>query len=157
MSTIEKLSPAEVIRILELMPRSAGGHSREVLRQPVVVDGDCLASTAMYFLLAGAEPPHCCRVDAIEIWHFYAGAPLELQIRRDEDANQDEDLFESLVLGTDLVAGQRPQIVVEAHVWLSTKSLGDWTLCGCTVEPGFDSAKFELVPKAQSPRRRGIK
>ena len=58
---------------------------------------------------------------------------------------------ETLTLGNDLAAGERPQGVVPAHAWQAARSLGEWTLVGCTVAPGFDFAKFELAPQGWKP------
>ena len=80
-------------------------------------------------------------MDAAEVWHFYAGAPLELSM---EGA-------EPIRLGMDLAAGERPQAVVPAGVWQSARSLGDWTLVGCTVAPGFEFSGFELALPGWSP------
>ncbi len=51
----------------------------------------------------------------------------------------------SVLLGPDLAAGQRPQAVVPANAWQTARSLGAWTLVGCTVAPGFDFSAFELA------------
>ncbi len=59
--------------------------------------------------------------------------------------------IESVTLGCDLAAGERPQAVVPAHAWQAALTLGDWTLVGCTVAPGFDFKTFELAPKGWSP------
>jgi hypothetical protein len=109
------------------------------------VDGEHAASTAIYFLLARGERSHWHRIDAVEMWHWYAGAPLELEIAQGEGRN------ERVTLGNDLASGQRPQAVVPAHAWQAAQSLGDWTLCGCTVAPGFDFSGFELPPQGWSP------
>ena len=53
--------------------------------------------------------------------------------------------------GIDLAAGARPQVVVPAGAWQSAQSLGDWTLVGCTVAPGFEFAGFEMAPKGWAP------
>jgi predicted cupin superfamily sugar epimerase len=55
------------------------------------------------------------------------------------------------VLGPDLAAQQRPQIVVAANEWQAARSLGDWTLVGCTVSPAFEFDRFELAPEGWSP------
>lgn len=60
--------------------------------------------------------------------------------------------IERVMLGCDLNAGERPQAVVPAHAWQAAQSLGDWTLVGCTVAPGFEFAGFELAPKDWEPR-----
>jgi uncharacterized protein len=80
----------------------------------------------------------------VEIWHYYAGAALILQIADDGGKR-------SIILGPDLAAGQVPQVIVPAHAWQAAESAGDWTLAGCTVAPGFDFASFELAPKGWAP------
>jgi predicted cupin superfamily sugar epimerase len=146
MSKISKLSAAEVIRLLDLAPHPEGGHFREVFRDHNN-EGSRAASTAIYFLLAVGERSHWHRVNAAEVWHFYAGAPLALEIAR-----ADNNALERLVLGNSLTAGERPQIVVPARAWQAAVSLGDWTLAGCTVAPGFEFSAFELAPKGWQPR-----
>ncbi len=83
-------------------------------------------------------------MDAAEVWHWYAGAPLALSII--EGAQRLE-----IRLGVDLTAGERPQAVVPAHAWQQARSLGAWTLVGCTVAPGFEFAGFELAPPGFEP------
>jgi uncharacterized protein len=138
-------SAADVIRLLDLKPHPEGGHFRETFRDARQVDTGRAASTAIYFLLARGERSHWHRVDAAEVWHFYAGAPLALEI------SHEHGRIERVMLGCDLAAGEWPQAIVPAHVWQSAQSLGDWTLCGCTVAPGFAFAGFELAPKGWEP------
>jgi predicted cupin superfamily sugar epimerase len=135
---------ADIIRLLDLKPHPEGGHFRETFRDPHQSSGRA-ASTAIYFLLARGERSHWHRVDAAEVWHWHAGAPLKLEI------SQERGKIESLILGGDLAAGQRPQGVVPAHAWQAAQTLGDWTLVGCTVAPGFDFKTFELAAKDWSP------
>lgn len=132
-----------IIQLLGLEPHPEGGHFRETFRDGRAVDGRA-ASTAIYFLLARGERSHWHRVDAAEIWHWYAGAPLALRIAEGAKAVE-------LRLGNDLAAGERPQAVVPAGAWQSAESLGEWTLVGCTVAPGFEFAGFELAPPGWSP------
>jgi predicted cupin superfamily sugar epimerase len=120
-----------IIAKLKLKPHPEGGHYRETFRD-ARAKGRAY-STAIYFLLKRGEVSALHRIDAAEVWHFYAGAPLELTVGR-----------KNLVLGTDLAKKQRPQIVVPAHVWQSARSLGAYTLVGCTVAPGFEFKGFEL-------------
>ncbi|MGA3308318.1 MAG: cupin domain-containing protein [Xanthobacteraceae bacterium] len=139
------LTAHDVIRLLDLKPHPEGGHFRETFRDGREVDGGRAASTAIYFLLARGERSHWHRIDAAEVWHWYAGAPLELEIapaagRRDR-----------VMLGSDLAADERPQAVVPAHAWQAAQTLGEWTLVGCTVAPGFEFARFELAPKGWEP------
>ncbi len=55
------------------------------------------------------------------------------------------------ILGSDLAAGQRPQLVVPAGAWQSARPLGAWTLAGCTVSPAFEFAGFELAEPDWEP------
>jgi uncharacterized protein len=141
------LTAEAVIRLLALKPHPEGGHFRETFRDapPVGEGGGRAASTAIYFLLARGERSHWHRVDAAEAWHWYAGAPLKLEIAQSGGG------IDRLILGGDLAAGERPQAVVPAHAWQAAQTLGDWTLCGCTVAPGFDFNGFELAPKDWTP------
>jgi predicted cupin superfamily sugar epimerase len=139
------LTAAEIIRRLDLKPHPEGGHFRETFRDATAI-GERAASTAIYFLLARGERSHWHRIDAVEVWHYYAGAPLALAIAAGDDAPAMHHR-----LGCDLSAGERPQAVVPARAWQSAESLGDWTLVGCTVAPGFEFAGFELAPAGWSP------
>jgi predicted cupin superfamily sugar epimerase len=98
------------------------------------------ASTAIYFLLRDGEVSRWHRVDAVEVWHWYAGAPLALDIVAPAGTR------ETVRLGSALAAGERPQAVVPAGHWQQAQSLGDWSLVGCTVAPGFVFEGFELAP-----------
>ena len=140
------LSAAEVIRLLELRPHPEGGQFRETFRDQRMVDGALAASTAIYFLLARGERSRWHRVDVVEIWHYYAGAPLQLEIVAGGGGP-----IERSVLGPDLATRARPQIVVPAHAWQSAQSLGEWTLAGCTVAPGFEFRGFETAPEGWTP------
>jgi predicted cupin superfamily sugar epimerase len=139
-------SATEIVARLQLLPHPEGGHYRETFRDPRNDPGGRALSTAIYFLLARGERSHWHRIDAVEIWHYYAGSALLLQIADDRDKR-------AVRLGPDLVAGEVPQAIVPAHAWQSAESSGDWTLVGCTVAPGFDFAKFELAPKDWVPTR----
>jgi predicted cupin superfamily sugar epimerase len=137
------LTAADIIRLLDLTPHPEGGHFRETFRDPATMNGRAV-STAIYFLLKRGERSHWHRVDAAEAWHFHAGAPLILSIH-DNGATRD------VILGSDLAAGERPQAVVPAQAWQAAESLGDWTLVGCTVAPGFQFDNFELAPPDFTP------
>lgn len=137
-------SAAQIIARLELQPHPEGGHYRETFRDPRNdADGRPL-STAIYFLLARGERSHWHRIDTVEVWHYYAGSALVLQIADDRGQR-------AVRLGPDLAAGELPQIVVPAQAWQAAESTGDWTLVGCSVAPGFDFATFELAPKGWAP------
>ena len=143
------LSASDVIRLLALEPHPEGGHFRETFRDARetfrdAVEGARAVSTAIYFLLARGGRSHWHRVDAAEVWHYYAGAPLALEIA-------EQGRIERVTLGADLTAGERPQAVVPAGAWQAAESLGDWTLVGCTVAPGFEFTGFELAPSGWEP------
>ena len=139
----DALTAADIIRLLDLRPHPEGGHFGETFRDESRSGGRA-ASTAIYFLLARGERSHWHRVDAVEVWHYYAGDALMLQIA--DDGGQ-----RSVKLGVDLATGEVPQAIVPAHAWQAARSLGDWTLVGCTVTPGFEFKGFELAPKDWSP------
>lgn len=138
------LSADDVIRRLSLSPHPEGGHFRETFRDPRTLPDGRAASTAIYFLLRRGERSQWHRIDATELWHWYAGAPLRLSMAGDGPTK-------TLLLGPDLATGAQPQAVVPAGQWQTAESLGDWTLCGCTVAPGFDLKHFELAPAGWSP------
>jgi uncharacterized protein len=131
-------SARDIIAALGLQPHPEGGHYRETFRHADPAGGRG-AMTAIYYLLAAGEYSHWHRVDAAEIWHWYAGAPLALTI----SANGHD--AEARILGPEILGGQRPQLTVDAGVWQTATSLGAWTLVGCTVGPAFDFAGFELA------------
>lgn len=139
------LSAAEIIRLLQLVPHPEGGHFREMFRDPCQMQGRAV-STAIYFLLMKGERSHWHRVDAAECWHHYAGAALVLHVAESETAKPAANL-----LGKDLAGGERPQFVVPEGHWQAAETLGEWTLVGCTVAPGFEFAGFELAMKGWSP------
>jgi predicted cupin superfamily sugar epimerase len=134
----------EIIARLGLQPHPEGGHYREVFRAPDSTRG---ASTAIYFLLKAGERSHWHKVhDADEVWHHYAGAPLELSL------SDDGRSVRHLRVGTDFELGELPQAVAPRGVWQAARSLGRWTLVGCTVAPAFDFKSFELAPPGWEPR-----
>jgi hypothetical protein len=139
------LSAQDIIRMLALEPHPEGGHFRETLRDPNQIASGRSVSTAIYFLLARGERAHWHRIDAVEVWHWYAGAPLQLEIAAAPGR------VERVTLGGDLSAGLRPQAVVPPRAWQAAQTLGDWTLLGCTVAPEFDFAKHEVAPQGWSP------
>jgi predicted cupin superfamily sugar epimerase len=142
----EAPSAAELIARLELQPHPEGGHYRETFRDPRTDANGRSLSTAIYFLLARGQRSHWHRIDAVEIWHYYAGHALSLKIA-------DDDGQRSIRLGPDLGAGEVPQAIVPAQAWQAAESTGDWTLVGCTVAPAFDFAAFEVAKPDWSPSR----
>jgi uncharacterized protein len=141
------MTAGQIIELLSLKPHPEGGHFIETFRDASAI-GARAVSTAIYFLLMRGERSNWHRIDAAEVWHYYAGAPLELEV-----ADTDEGPIRRLRLGTDFLAGERPQVVVLRHTWQAARSLGDWTLVGCTVAPGFEFAGFELALRGWAPQR----
>ena len=139
-----QISAADIIARLDLKPHPEGGHYRETFRDSGADADGRSRSTAIYFLLARGERSHWHRIDAVEVWHYYAGDALALRIADDAGTR-------NITLGADLASGEIPQAIVPAHAWQAAGSTGDWTLVGCTVAPGFDFAKFELAPKDWQP------
>jgi uncharacterized protein len=139
------LSADDVIAMLGLQPHPEGGHYRETFRDsPGATSAKRAASTAIYFLLRAGEVSRWHRVDAAEVWHWYAGAPLSLGVA--ENGRKRE-----VRLGPELAQGERPQAVVPPRAWQQAHSLGGWTLVGCTVAPGFEFAGFEMAPPGFDP------
>src|SRR6059036_2884721 len=128
---------AEIIARLELRPHPEGGHYRETFRDQTTDAQGRSRSTLIYFLLARGERSQWHRIDAVEIWHYYAGAPLVLEMAEHSGP------VRRLKLGPDIAMGERPQGMVPAGHWQAAESLGDWTLVGCTVAPGFAFEYFE--------------
>jgi predicted cupin superfamily sugar epimerase len=144
---------AAIVDRLGLTPHPEGGWYAETWRHEGGAEacgsGGRGAGTAIYYLLAAGQRSHWHRVDATEIWHFYAGAPLRLGIH--DDAGTNDAATRWISLGPDLDAGQVPQAVVPEGAWQSAEPTGAWTLAGCTVSPAFEFSGFELAPDGWSP------
>jgi predicted cupin superfamily sugar epimerase len=134
---------AEIIEALRLAPHPEGGYFRETFRDARMINGRA-ASTAIYYLLAKGQRSHWHRIDAAEIWHWYAGAPLLLSIKS-------ADALTTHVLGPDIFAGEVPQVVVPPNAWQTAEARGEWTLGGCTVAPAFEFSRFEVAPPDWHP------
>ncbi|HEY1708991.1 MAG TPA: cupin domain-containing protein [Rhizomicrobium sp.] len=126
-----------IIATLGLKPHPEGGHYRETFRDCDGTGGRA-HSTAIYFLLKAGEVSRWHRVDAVEIWHWYGGAALELSVKQNGTIVQHK-------LGNALEAGERPQAVVPKGAWQTARSLGAFAFVGCTVAPGFEFSGFELA------------
>lgn len=139
----------QIIDRLGLTPHPEGGFFRECYRDVAADDGRG-AVTSIHFLLAGGQRSHWHRVDAHEIWHFHAGAPLRLQI-----AETDDGPVRSLTLGSDPMAGHETQAVVPPGAWQAAETTAvdadKWSLVGCTVAPAFTFAGFEMAPPHWNP------
>lgn len=136
------MTAAEVIALLELAPHPEGGWYRQTWIAPSA-EAARPAGTCIYFLLEAGTHSHWHRVDATEIWHHYAGAPLTLRM-----AASAEGPAQAQTLGPDLSQGQRPQLIVPEHHWQAAQAFDTgWSLVGCTVSPAFEFAGFELAPQ----------
>lgn len=142
--TDSSLDPRELIETLGLQPHPEGGFFREIFRD-APLDGRRGASTAIYYLLAPGERSHWHRVDADEAWHWYGGGALALRLSA-EGAG-----VETLHLGPDLAAGQRPFAMVPRGWWQAAAPVEGWVLCGCTVSPAFTFEGFEMAPSGWEP------
>lgn len=138
------LTADEVVRQLALQPHPEGGYFRETFRDEAAADGRA-CSTAIYYLLPAGEISRWHRVDAVEVWHHYAGAPMVLSVSADGVSVSEHRL------GPEISNGQQPQAVVPRHAWQQAETLGAWTLVGCTVAPGFEFTGFELAPRDWEP------
>lgn len=135
----------ELIEHLGLLPHPEGGAYRETYRH-APAEGGRGAGTAIYFLLRRGEKSRFHRVDADEIWHFYAGAPLTLLTKGPGDGSVLER-----TLGVNFSRGEQAQLLVPAGHYQAAESRGDFTLVGCTVTPAFEFSGFELLPEGAQP------
>jgi predicted cupin superfamily sugar epimerase len=145
------------IEKLELERHPEGGYFRQTYKAALVVPKSALpagfagaraASTAIYFLLEGENFSAFHRLRSDEVWHFYAGDPLVVQVI------EPEGKCSSILLGSDPEAGQVLQAVVPAGCWFASH-VGDWNsfaVVGCTVAPGFDFADFEMGKREELVR-----
>jgi predicted cupin superfamily sugar epimerase len=130
----------DVIAKLQLEPNPEKGYYRQTFEDAGSI-GNRSYSTAIYYLLEGrAGPSYWHRVsDAVEIWHYYAGAPMRLDLSwNNGTATQHQ------ILGGDIFRNQTPQVIIDKGQWQRATSLGNWTLVGTTVAPGFSEEGYEL-------------
>lgn len=133
---------AELIQRLALTPHPEGGWYREIHRSRQQVSsarGPRSALTDIYYLLERGQLSRWHVVDADEAWHFYDGAPLQLYLY---DPGETRLQVRRLATpGPDC----EPAAVVPAGVWQAARSLGDFSLVGCSVAPGFEFSGFCFV------------
>jgi len=132
----------EIIAKLNLQPHPEGGRYRQTWLANAE-DGQRPTGSCIYYMLQRDEVSRWHRIDAVEVWHYYAGAPLTLRLKDTLDGAVTE-----VMLGPNILSGERPQVIVPKHVWQSATSDGDWTLVGCTVSPSFhfDGLEFDDGP-----------
>ena len=138
---------------LQLKPHPEGGFYRETYRSsleiprtalPAGFKGSRNASTAIYFLIDGENFSAFHRIAADEMWHFYAGSALAVEVI--DPAGQ----HSQILVGSDPDAGEQFQAVVPAGCWFASHvgNARSFSLVGCTVAPGFDFADFEIAQRA---------
>jgi predicted cupin superfamily sugar epimerase len=133
-----------IVEALGMRPHPEGGWYVETWRSPIV-DGERAAASAILYLLPVGERSHWHRVDAVEVWQWSAGGPLELAVWDGQDPAVRHRL------GGDVATGDSPQVVVPAGAWQAARPLGDWALVGCIVAPAFRFEGFELAPPGWEP------
>lgn len=128
-----EVSAKEMMQRLDLKPLPAeGGFYRETYRSTV--------STAIYYLVTPDNFSVFHRIKSDEVFHFYAGDPVEM-IQLEEKGT-----ITRIILGTNILSGNIPQVVVPKGVWqaLKLQTGGKWALMGTTVAPAFEFKDFEL-------------
>lgn len=141
------MTAQDLIQHLQLLPHPEGGYYRETYRTAQTLttaeNQPRHVSTAIYFLLTGADKSHFHRIKSDELWFFHQGQPLEIILIRDGQP-------ETILLGHDFAAGAVPQAVIPAGLWFAARVRGSagFGLVSCTVAPGFDFADFELAERA---------
>jgi len=139
-----QMTAAEIIGLLGLEPHPEGGFYKQTFADAPNASGRP-HSTLIYYLLTDRQAGAWHRVDSAEVWHWYAGAPMTIGISRDARKVTEHKL------GNDLAAGERPQVVIPGNAWQQAICLGDWSLVGCTVAPGFQFSKFEQAEPGWQP------
>ena len=137
---------ADIITQLELKPHPEGGWYRETWREAGATGTERGHATAIYFLLEARQRSHWHRVDAAELWLFHAGTALSLLVAPEANGRA-----ETILLGSDIAAGEAPQGLVPAGRWQSAEAGDGWALVSCVVAPGFNFAGFELAPPGWCP------
>ncbi|XXH04593.1 hypothetical protein Hte_011010 [Hypoxylon texense] len=141
---MDQRSAAEIVAQLNLIPNDEKGYYVQTFEdaEQVIRTGSNgtttatrSASTEIYYLLEGAAgSSYWHRVDAVEVWHYYAGAPLTLSLSNDAGDGDGVPPVVEKLLGPDVFAGQRPQVAIPKGTWQSARSHGRWTLVGTTGE-----------------------
>ena len=125
------MTGAEVAKLLGLEPLPLeGGLWAQLWRDE--------HGTAIYFLMQPGDFSAMHRLDSPELWHHYAGAPVDMLLLEADGA------VRRPVLGDGLGEGQRPFVAVPAGVWMGAATLGEWSLVGTTMAPPFHQEGFEL-------------
>lgn len=129
---------------LDLLPHPEGGFYKETYRSSDQIelarlDSSRSLATGIYFLITAGNFSAFHRIKSDEMWHYYAGDPLIVHMIYPTGE------YTNMRIGRDLTRGEFPQGVVPAGVWFASETLGEYSLVGCTVSPGFDFQDFELA------------
>lgn len=143
-----ELTAQDIIELLNLQPHPEGGYYAETFRDHPAGQ-DRAHSTAIYYLLTEGAFSRWHRIDAAEVWHWHAGAPMELWSTTPDE----KSAILVAKLGPNLREGDRPQAVIPANHWQQARSLGEWTLVGVTVAPGFVFDHLEFANDDFAPTR----
>jgi predicted cupin superfamily sugar epimerase len=149
MKSNPKLRAAELIKSLNLQPHPEGGHYSEIYRSSEKVEHNGKsrsALTTIYFLLGDNQSSRWHVVDADEIWHYYEGSSLELYVMP-----PDFSKVEKIMLGNFHPGSVKPVHVVPAGWWQAAKASDEYTLCGCSVAPGFEFSGFRMLNEDEMP------
>jgi len=136
----------DIVKKLEMLPHPEGGYYKETYRSEMVEAFQGFSSgrslkTAIYYLLEKGDFSAFHKIKSDEMWHFYGGHPLEV-VEITTGGH-----LKKTIIGNDVLANQQPQYVVKAGHWFGSRSLGDYSLVGCTVSPGFDFQDFEMAER----------
>jgi predicted cupin superfamily sugar epimerase len=143
---VTSAAASDLVSKLALQPHPEGGWYREIYRSPTRVEtarGSRSALTTIYYLLQHDQLSRWHVVQADELWHFYGGAPLELLEYEPGVRRLVRHRLGAVIAPTE--GNATPVAVIPPGVWQAARSLGEYSLVGCTVGPGFEFADFEFV------------
>ncbi|MBR6000397.1 MAG: cupin domain-containing protein [Oxalobacter sp.] len=146
------MQPQDIITHFGMQPHPEGGYYIETYRSAGTIPANALPdgwgehnwSTGILYLLKAGDYSHFHRIRQDEMWHFYLGDPMRLAMLYPDGC------YEEIILGKDILAGQKVQFTVPAGVWFgATPCKGsEYAFVGCTVAPGFAFADFEIAKKS---------
>ena len=144
-----KLNSKEIIDYLNLTPHPEGGYFKETYRskQSIInselwegAKGSRNYSTGIYFMLENQQFSAFHKIRQDEMWHFYMGASILIHMINKEGE------YKLITIGNKINKGEFFQYVIPANTWFASelKDKKGFSLCGCTVSPGFDFNDFEM-------------
>lgn len=136
----------DIIEKLKMRPHSEGGWFAESWRERPMGSSRRASASCIYFLLEKGRQTRWHKLDVTEVWFFHGGSPIVLHT-----ASSDTSAPQERILGSDLLLGQRPQIVVPPHHWQHTEAREGWGLLSCAVSPGFEFEGFNIADPGWNP------